>query len=354
MRPDSPPNLIELAVSRALIAKFDASDWKELGLITNTRSAIDEHPRLLRALYWSDDDYAGCVYDVVPALLGRSTDVSGKVVYANLDDVESHLGLEAWLAENEKALYARLYETNPQLLVTESGEVLDQIDVVADRLDAAQIQRQIKRIRRDVESDPESAVGQAKELIESVLKTIVFRVTGAALPGQPDLPQLLHAVQKLIGMAPADVDTKRVNAQVLKRVLGSIGQLVEASATTRNAFGTGHGRADDTNVDADFAMLVISGALAAVAFLHAKFEEQHGAATKNTLAALDFDESEFRSGIDVAWGDSVHHPRFGRGTVVSAAGQGDSAEATVRFVEAGQKRLLLKYAPLRLANASST
>ncbi|MHB2022087.1 MAG: 3'-5' exonuclease, partial [Mycobacteriales bacterium] len=45
-------------------------------------------------------------------------------------------------------------------------------------------------------------------------------------------------------------------------------------------------------------------------------------------------------------GDRVSHDSYGLGTVISCAGSGDSAEATVEFGSEGVKRLLLRYAPL--------
>ncbi|GHB11861.1 MULTISPECIES: hypothetical protein [Streptomyces] len=51
--------------------------------------------------------------------------------------------------------------------------------------------------------------------------------------------------------------------------------------------------------------------------------------------------------VKVAVGDEVDHESFGRGTVSSVSGSGESAKATVDFDEAGRKRLLLRYAPLR-------
>jgi DNA helicase-2/ATP-dependent DNA helicase PcrA len=46
-------------------------------------------------------------------------------------------------------------------------------------------------------------------------------------------------------------------------------------------------------------------------------------------------------------GDTVVHERWGEGVVLSIAGAGTDAQATVRFQEVGEKRLLLAYAPLR-------
>ena len=45
-------------------------------------------------------------------------------------------------------------------------------------------------------------------------------------------------------------------------------------------------------------------------------------------------------------GDTVLHERWGEGVVITVKGHGDDAEATIAFSDAGEKRLLLSYAPL--------
>jgi DNA helicase-2/ATP-dependent DNA helicase PcrA len=45
-------------------------------------------------------------------------------------------------------------------------------------------------------------------------------------------------------------------------------------------------------------------------------------------------------------GDDVRHEKFGEGVIVDISGSGDKAEARVRFRDAGEKTLLLSWAPL--------
>jgi DNA helicase-2/ATP-dependent DNA helicase PcrA len=54
-----------------------------------------------------------------------------------------------------------------------------------------------------------------------------------------------------------------------------------------------------------------------------------------------------RQPIAVTAGDTVLHDRWGEGVVLTVSGAGTDAEATVRFEDAGEKRLLLAYAPLQ-------
>ncbi|HEV7865278.1 MAG TPA: 3'-5' exonuclease, partial [Acidimicrobiia bacterium] len=46
-------------------------------------------------------------------------------------------------------------------------------------------------------------------------------------------------------------------------------------------------------------------------------------------------------------GDDVSHDKFGEGVIIGIEGAGDKAEALVRFRDAGEKRLLLSWAPLK-------
>ena len=50
--------------------------------------------------------------------------------------------------------------------------------------------------------------------------------------------------------------------------------------------------------------------------------------------------------IELVVGERVSHDTFGLGTVVATAGEGEKAEATINFGEYGEKRLLLRYAPV--------
>ena len=52
------------------------------------------------------------------------------------------------------------------------------------------------------------------------------------------------------------------------------------------------------------------------------------------------------STISLNIGDRVAHDTFGLGTVVKISGEGDRTEATINFGQLGEKRLLLRYAPV--------
>ena len=64
------------------------------------------------------------------------------------------------------------------------------------------------------------------------------------------------------------------------------------------------------------------------------------------LKATSASGKKSSSTISLAIGDRVSHDTFGLGTVVKISGEGDRAEATINFGQLGEKRLLLRYAPV--------
>ncbi|OFW65800.1 MAG: ATP-dependent DNA helicase PcrA [Actinobacteria bacterium RBG_16_68_21] len=103
-------------------------------------------------------------------------------------------------------------------------------------------------------------------------------------------------------------------------------------ATTRNLFGA-------TNYNSPSRFLgEIPDGLMAEADKRARRPDREAAQPRPTLG-----------GGDVAGGDRIRHRQWGLGTIVSIDGEGDRAEAIVRFDEAGEKRLLLAWAPLERA-----
>ena len=54
-------------------------------------------------------------------------------------------------------------------------------------------------------------------------------------------------------------------------------------------------------------------------------------------------------GLGLRTGDDVVHAKWGEGVIIEVIGQGDKAEAVVRFPGLGEKRLLLAWAPLKRA-----
>ena len=66
------PELIQL--KNSVIEDFDASNWRELGALTNTIDEVESHPRLLRSLNWGDSDYDGLALIFIRKMIGPNNE----------------------------------------------------------------------------------------------------------------------------------------------------------------------------------------------------------------------------------------------------------------------------------------
>ena len=158
MKPNVSLSKVILALQKAILDTFDDGKWHELGYLTDTIEIVEGDRRLLRSLHWADDDYQGCVFRVLSQIIRHSRE--------NLDLVVEFVGLETWLRENDPVMYGELYG---------SGEVipLDSVEEASSVLDVIELSRHAARIRKSIRDDPAQAIGSAKELLETVLKTII-------------------------------------------------------------------------------------------------------------------------------------------------------------------------------------
>lgn len=360
-RDDAPSNLVKLAVGRCMIAVMDdGGRWRELGLLTDTTSLIDNHPRLLRSLHFGDDDYDGHVLAMVGDVLGewqpdpwgprpdaRTEPASVFGRFQHLEAVSDFIDLPVWLAENDEGLFNRLFHAEEEDSTMPDGTVLSAAEAAASRLQVGEMRRQIERIRRDHSDDPEAAIGQAKELVETTCKTILG-LTGDGPETNEDVPKLVTRTLVHLGLDPAAVKQAGgdvAEARALKRLLGGVSSILTGTAELRNARGTGHGKSGTPLVDAAVARLTVGLVLPAVVFLIETHEARTdpGAAEKQIVAR--------RSIRGLRVGVVVRHDSFGEGLVEEVAGEGNKAVATVNFGEAGAKRLLVRYAPLSVVSS---
>jgi hypothetical protein len=69
MRSDPEVNKLLLSLKEKIVANFNSSHWQDLALITNCDDTINNHPRLLRSLGFGDEDYEGCVVQVLRSVV---------------------------------------------------------------------------------------------------------------------------------------------------------------------------------------------------------------------------------------------------------------------------------------------
>ena len=118
--------------------------------------------------------------------------------------------------------------------------LVETMRALAASLDLDGLNIEISRLERATDEDPSLAVGTAKEMVETVCKTILRDRTGSS-PTE-DLPSLVRAVAKELSLLPDDIPANARGSDVMRRLLSSLNQIAQGLAELRNLYGTGHGR----------------------------------------------------------------------------------------------------------------
>lgn len=128
----------------------------------------------------------------------------------------------------------------------ENGRIISQaldaalIDVIpTSGLDTEHLYIYVDRINAAIETDPSLAIGSTKELIEATLKTILNGHKLNYDDKKDDILKLLKQVQKVLELAPKEVDDSKKGAEVIKRVLSNLGSVAVGIAELRNLYGSG-------------------------------------------------------------------------------------------------------------------
>jgi hypothetical protein len=238
--PANSPSRLIFAMQQRISQTFTEPDWHELAWYCDARELILEHPGLLPALRSGDPIYRVHVFDILAQL----------VKCCPAGELAEYLDLRCWLADHHPALFEELYDSGTE---TPIGDLA----AFAATGELPELGRQIRRIRATVSTDPEVAIGQAKELLETVMKYILGE-HGA--DRDIDIIKLAKRTREQLGLNGGSANTYR------NRTLSNLTQIVEGITKIRNLVGTGHGRSQAPEPDAANARLVVDSAAALALF----------------------------------------------------------------------------------------
>lgn len=248
------PKKVLLALKKAIEDTFTVNDWEELGLRTSCDRIIWNDPRLLHSLFWGDPDYGERVLIVIKQILEANPN--------NVKIIEEFVSLEKWLKNNNSKLYKELYGID-SLTIDDT----EKIELIRNNV---VLNQHMLRIRRSIDSnDLSQTIGSSKELLESVLKTILKDF------GKDDTSHniytLLEKVQQLLQI---DVDKNQKLNEKIKKTLNNLAQIIIGVAEIRNLVGTGHGRAESKDIDANHALLIVNSVYTLSMYLLNLWQEQ--------------------------------------------------------------------------------
>jgi len=157
-----------------------------------------------------------------------------------------------------------------------SSPAMAAVKSLVNVLNADYVTQQITRMEASVVSDPELAIGTAKEFVETICKTILGEC-GETISGNIDLPQLVKRVREKLDLLPQDIPEKAKGAKTVKRILSNLGTVAQGLAELRGLYGSGHGKdAIVKGLQARHARLAVGSACTLAVFLFETYQERKG------------------------------------------------------------------------------
>jgi hypothetical protein len=154
---------------------------------------------------------------------------------------------------------------------------------VADALDAGWMAKAIERLERAIDTDPDLAIGTAKELVESCCKTILGK-RGVEFSKAADLNDLTKLVVKELQLVPDGVSDQAKGADNIRLILRNLTQLTHNLAQLRGLYGTGHGRdGQHRGLQPRHARLAVGSAVAFIDFMADTYRQRE--ATKESTGS---------------------------------------------------------------------
>ncbi len=168
------------------------------------------------------------------------------------------------------------YAYNAGRIVSSRLDAVFVSTIEAVGLDIEHLHLYVDRINSSIETDPSLAIGSTKELIEATLKTILNGYDFKYDDKKDDIPKLLKYVQKILELAPDDIDGSKKGSEAIKKVLSNLGSVAIGIAELRNLYGSGHGKGQKSQgLTARHAKLVVGSGITFCTFLLETYEDRN-------------------------------------------------------------------------------
>jgi len=219
------------------------------------------------------DDRFGLMYGPDEAFLRFLCEMVHPVVRPDSKEVEQlvsafneHLAADGWeIVERMRLSGMPVFSARP--LLAGAVHAITAAQKLANEIDAGYVSQQITRIESAVDSDPELAIGTAKEFVETVCKTILSE-RGISAKDIDDFPRLVRAAIKELRLAPDDIPDRAKAVDTIRVLLQNLATVSNGLAELRNPYGTGHGkRAGEKGLQARHARLAVGAATTLAVFL---------------------------------------------------------------------------------------
>lgn len=219
------------------------------------RALVEQYYHSVNWNKWADVRKIITVYENVLIKLEISAESDGNWAGAKFKLLIKLIELEGFDYDNGK------------LIPSGKNHGLGPMAHVVDGLDLPELRRQIVRMQSSIDNDPSLAIGTAKELVESVCKTILEQRNIEFQDGA-DIGQLVKSVRSALGLLPEAIPNQAKGSETIRRLLNNLGSVAQGLAELRNLYGTGHGKSGTARgLSPRHARLAVGSAGALATFL---------------------------------------------------------------------------------------
>ena len=215
-----------------------------------------------KSIDWENISHVSKVIKVFETIL-NDTDDSVEYLKPIKEKLITALQSDGFIYENNRL-------TQSGGLPTPTMNILEQTQII----NKTQLQLHMDRIENSIESDPELAIGNAKELLETICKNILDQKK-IMYTKNNDLPDLMKMLCKELKLTPDDVHENAKGAETIRKVLGNLTVITTGVAELRNLYGTGHGKGKMyKGLGARHARLAVGASYVLATFLIETIEER--------------------------------------------------------------------------------
>lgn len=183
----------------------------------------------------SDEMYLNFLAEMVHPVVRSDREQASKIVQM----LNELLAPDGWALVEKSTISGRAIYGHQRL--TSTQHAVNAAKIVAEKVDADYVHRQINRMTSAIDHDPDLAIGTAKELIETCCHTILSS-RGNPVTDKPDLLPLVRRALEELQLVPDGIPDTKKGARAIKALLGNLATIAQSMSELRNLYGTGHGK----------------------------------------------------------------------------------------------------------------
>src|SRR5699024_3731292 len=179
--------------------------------------------------------------------------------------------------DNLQLIATQLNSGRPQYTLMEvknSQLIANYSEVIKEKFNSDYIDSQVSLMLENIDANPNIAIGQAKELLESCAKTILEELE-VEYDDKLEFIPLLKKVFGELGLSAKNQNKDTQAGEIASKLLGNLGAVPQRMAELRNAYGSGHGKSKRfVELPPRYARLAVGTSVTMVNFLWETYEDR--------------------------------------------------------------------------------